>query len=119
MKHFFTTRVKVTMILAVLLAVALAVISNLTGLTLPDMFVQGVLTPVRTAVSSLTDGAQQVYNYIFEYETIVKENETLKEKLAQIEDDMRQAEALAQENDRLRELLGLTQSKEDYQLVDG
>ena len=119
MKHFFTTKIKVTMILAVLLAVALAVTANLTGLTLPDMFVQGVLTPVRTAVSSLTDGAQQIYNYIFEYETIVKENETLKDKLAQIEDDMRQAEALAQENDRLRELLGLTQSKEDYQLVDG
>ena len=119
MKHFFTTKIKVIMTLAILLSVGLAVFSNLTGLALPDMFVQGVLTPVRTAVSSLTDGAQQVYNYIFEYETIVKENETLKEKLAQIEDDMRQAEALAQENDRLRELLGLTQSKEDYQLVDG
>ena len=118
MKHFFTTRVKIIMILAVLLAVGLAVISSLTGLTLPDMFVQGVLTPIRTGVSSLTDGAQQVYSYIFEYEALVAENEALKEKLAQIEDDVRQAEALAQENARLRDLLGLTQSKEDFQLVD-
>ena len=72
MKHFFTTRVKIIMILAVLLAVGLAVISSLTGLTLPDMFVQGVLTPIRTGVSSLTDGAQQVYSYIFEYEALVE-----------------------------------------------
>ena len=119
MKHFFTTRVKVTMILAVLLAVALAVTSALTGLSLPDMFVQGVLTPIRAGVSKLTDSAQQVYSYIFEYESLVAENNSLKEKLAQIENDIRQAEALAQENARLRELLGLTQTSEEFELVDG
>lgn len=118
MKHFFTTRVKVVMILAVLLAVALAVASSLTGLSLPQMFVQGVLTPIRTGVSNLTDQAQQFYSYVFEYEALVAENTALKEKLSQIEDDARQAEALEQENARLRELLGLKQDNEDYQLVD-
>ena len=38
MKHFFTTRVKVVLIVAVLLAVALAVISDLSGLSLQVPF---------------------------------------------------------------------------------
>ena len=55
MKQFFTTRVRVVLIIAVLLAVVLAVVSNLTGLSLPDMAVKGILTPIRTGVSKLAE----------------------------------------------------------------
>ena len=44
MKHYFTKKIRWILIVSVLLAVLLAVLSNLTGLTLPQMFVQGVLT---------------------------------------------------------------------------
>ena len=84
MKHFFTNRVRVVLFAAVLLAGLLAVISNLTGMKLPDMLVQGILTPVRTGVSRLTDKAEQLYSYIFEYEALVAEHESLKEQLARI-----------------------------------
>ena len=87
MKHFFTTRVRVVLIVAVLLAVALAVISDLTGLSIPDMVVKGVLTPIRTGVSRLTDRAEQLYSYMFEYESIAAENARLKEELAEIAAD--------------------------------
>ena len=69
MKHFFTNRIRVVMVAAVLLAVALAVISSLTGLKLPQMLVQGVLSPFRAGVSKLADRSQQLYDYIFEYES--------------------------------------------------
>ena len=80
MKHFFTTRIRVILIVAVLLAVALTVISSLTGFSLPDMVVKGVLTPIRTGVSRLTDQAEQLYSYMFKYESLAAENERLKEQ---------------------------------------
>ena len=119
MKHFFTTRVKVVLVTALLLAVVLTVIGSLTGTSLPDLFVKGVLTPIRSGISQLTDQAEQMYNYMFEYETMLTENQKLKEQLAQIEDEARRADSIARENDRLRALLGLLETNEDYKLVDG
>ena len=119
MKHLFTTRVKVVLVIAVLLAIGLAVISSLTGVSIPDMFVKGVLTPIRAGVSSLTDRAQQLYSYMFEYESLKAENEALKEELAAIQDQARRTDSITQENDRLRELLDLKEANEDYEYVDG
>ena len=119
MKYFFTTRVKVVLVITAVLAAILTVTGSITGMNLPDMFVKGVLTPIRSGVSQLTARAEQWYNYIFEYETLLAENQELKEKLAKIEKDDREADAIARENDRLRALLGLTESREDFKLVDG
>lgn len=119
MRHFFTNRVRVVLILAVLIAVGLGVISSLTNLSVGDMFVQGVLTPIRTGVSKLTDGAEQVYNYIFEYEALKAENEDLKGQVSELEDDARQVDAISRELERLRALLELKKANEDYKLVDG
>ena len=119
MKHFFTTKVKTAMIIAVLLAAGLAVLGSLTGKTLPEMVVQGVLTPLRTGVSTLTAQAERFYDYIFRYEALLAENTALKEQLSQMEDDNRQADAVARENDRLRALLELKANREDFKLVDG
>jgi len=118
MKHIFSTRVRVVLIIAVLLAVVLAVVGNLTDLSLPDMFVKGVLTPVRAGVSKLADGAENLYDYMFKYESLAAENAALKEQLAQMEEEARRADAVARENDRLRSFLGLAQANEDYKYVD-
>ena len=118
MKHFFSTRVRVVLIVAVLLAVLLAVVSSLTGLSLPEMAVKGFLTPVRTGVSQLTDQAQRLYNYMFGYEALVAENEALREEIARLEENARTADSLARENDRLRDLAELKQVREDFKLVD-
>ncbi len=118
MKHFFTNRIRVVLVIAVLLAIVLAVVSSLTGLKLPQMMVQGVLTPLRTGVSKLADQTQQLYDYIFEYETLLAENQALKAQLAEIEDEARDAYATKQENERLRAALELIDANEDYKLVD-
>ncbi len=118
MKHFFSNRVRVVLIIAVLLTVVLAVVSSLTGMSIPDMAVKGILTPIRTGVSRLTDQAEQLYNYMFEYESLAAENAALKESLAKMEEDAREADSVARENDRLRALLGLTEAREDFKLVD-
>ena len=118
MKHFFSTRVRVVLIVAVLLAAVLAIIGGVTGLSLPNMFVQGVLTPIRTGVSFLTDQAENIYGYLFQYESVAAENEALKQQLAEIQDSARNADAIARENDRLRALLNLQESDEDYSFLD-
>lgn len=118
MKHLFSTRVKVVLILAVLIAVLLAVVSSLTGLSLPDMLVKGVLTPIRTGASKLTEQAQRMYNYMFEYEALEAENQRLQEALAALQEDVRDADAAERENDRLRALLKLKEAHEDYTLAD-
>ena len=118
MKHYFTKTVRTILIVAVLLAVLLAVLGNLNGLTLPQMFVQGVLTPLRSGAAALTDQAEQMYSYMFHYKSLQTENEALKHKIAQMEEDARRADALARENDRLRALLELKNSRKNFEMVD-
>ena len=118
MRHFFTNRIRIVLVVAVLLAVVLAVVSSLTGLKLPQVMVQGVLTPFRAGISKLTDKSQQLYDYMFRYEALLAENQSLKEQLADIQDEARDAYATKQENDRLRAALDLVDANEDYKLVD-
>ena len=119
MKHFFTGRIRIVLIAAVLLAAILAVVGSVTNISLPNMFVQGVLTPARTGVSYLTDQAERLYGYLFKYDALAAENESLKQELAQIQDAARNADAVTRENERLRELLELKESDEQYSFLDG
>ena len=59
-----------------------------------------------------------MYNYMFRYEALAAENAALKEQLAQMQSDARTADALSRENDRLRALLDMLATHEDYKLVD-
>jgi len=118
MKHYFTNRIRVVLLIAVLLAIILAVVTSLTGTKLPNNVVQGFLSPFRTGMSKLTEKSQQLYSYLFEYESLLAENQALKEQLASMEDEARDAYATKQENERLRAALDLVDANEDYKLVD-
>ena len=119
MKHFFTTKVKIVLVTALILAAGLAVVGNLLGKTPMDTLVQSVLTPLRSGVTSLTAQAEKFYNYMFRYEALEAENAALRERIAQMEDDSRLADSLSRENDRLRQLLEIEDLQEGYALVDG
>lgn len=119
MRHFFSTKVRIILIAAVLLTAGLAILSSVTGSSLPDTMVQGVLAPVRFAANALTDQAEQLYSYMFEYESLAAENEVLKQQLAELQAEARQADSYQRENERLREALDLTAVNEDWDLVDG
>ena len=119
MRHFFSTKVRIALLVAVLLSAGLAVLTGLTGMTVGDLFVKGVLTPLRTGASQLTAQAEQFYDYIFRYEALASENEALKSQIAQIQEDARDAASIQRENERLRQLLELKKENEDYEWVDG
>ena len=119
MKRFFTSRVWTVIFIAILIAVILAVSSSLAGDTTSGSLVQGILAPMRAGVSHLTDRAEQLYNYMFEYESLLAENQRLKDQLSEIEKEARQADAISRENDRLRALMEFQALNPEYDLVEG
>jgi len=118
MKRFFTARIRVILIVAVLLSAALAVLSNATGMSVPAMITQAALAPIRAGANAMTQAAEQWYSYMFRYEALAAENEALKEQIAHMEDQARLADSVKRENGRLRDMMGLTSITETYDLVD-
>jgi len=119
MKRFFTSRVWTVIFIAILVAVILAVGSSLTGKNISGSLVQGFLAPFRTGASYLTDRAEQLYNYMFEYESLLAENQRLKDQLSQMEEDARRADSVSRENDRLRAMLEFTELNPEYDFAEG
>ena len=56
---------------------------------------------------------------MFEYESLLAENERLKEQLSQMEDDARRADSVSRENDRLRAMLEFTELNPEYDFAEG
>ena len=119
MRHFFTTKIKIVLLAAVLIAAVSAVVLSLTGNSYPSTVVQGVLAPLRAGATHLTAQAEKLYDYIFSYESLLAENEALKEQLSQMENQARHAAALTKENQALRDALELKENNEGYKMVDG
>ena len=119
MRHFFTTKIKIVLLAAVLIAAVSALVLSLTGNSYPSTVVQGVLAPLRAGATHLTAQAEKLYDYIFSYESLLAENEALKEQLSQMENQARQAAALTKENQALRDALELKENNEGYKMVDG
>ena len=118
MRQLFSTKVKVILIIAVLLTAGLTILSSVTGQSIPDIATQALLTPLKAGANALTQQAQQYYNYMFEYESLRAENELLKEQISLMEDQARRADSVQRENERLRDLLELSSTHEDYKYVD-
>ena len=118
MRHLFNTKLKIIIILAVLLTAVLAVMAGLTNRSVPELLVQGVLAPFRAAATSLTKTAERYYSYMFRYEALEAENESLKEQIANMEDAARKADATERENTRLRNQLSFKETHETYDEVD-
>ena len=118
MKHYFSTRVRAVLIASVLLVVVMAILGSMIKTDVGSNVVQGILSPLRAGVSKLTDGAEQLYSYMFRYEAVAAENEALKQQIAKMENDARRADSVTRENERLRALLQLKEANEDYVLLD-
>ncbi len=119
MRHYFSTKVKVVLAIALVLAVLLGVAGSLTGRDVPSGFFQTLLTPLRSGAYALTNQAERFYSYLYDFDRIKTENAQLKEQIAQWQEDIRQSAALERENERLRQLLKLKEANPDYELVDG
>ena len=118
MKQLFSTKLRIILVLVVLITAALSVVAGLTNQSVPDLVIQGLLTPFRSAATALTNTVERYYSYMFKYEALEAENQVLKAQIAQMEDVARQADATARENERLRKTIKLQNAHESYVLQD-
>ena len=118
MRKLLSSKLIIIIVVAVLITAALAIAAGVSSQTAPGTFVQTLLNPLKAGFNALTKQAEQYYSYMFRYEALAAENEQLKASIAQMEDVARQADATSRENQRLRALLELKTTHEDYKLVD-
>ena len=118
MKNFFTTKVKVIMVIAALAAILTvgSMILRPGKATILSNVVSMVVNPLKNGVTILVDKAEQLYDYIFSYEKLQAENDHLREQMANMNQDIRESQTYKEENERLRSLLTLAEKNTDYVL---
>lgn len=119
LKHnFWSTKLKTILIVAVVIAIIAGVamiVSANTGFG--ENLVGSVLSPIRAGIAAIDRQAERYYDYIFSYESLQAENVKLKKEILDMQEDIRSAEELQRENERLHTLLDLAAEHEDYSFV--
>jgi rod shape-determining protein MreC len=78
--------------------------------------VNAVMLPVGSGVAVIADFMEGLYGYMFEYDRLKTENNDLKAKIADMEQQIRDSAAANEENKRLRRLLELREKRADFEL---
>ncbi len=73
-----------------------------------------IKAPLQSAVSGVVDWFESLYGYIYEYDKLVAENESLRAQLAEAQEEVRLGAADREENAHLRELLNLREQHSDF-----
>jgi len=118
MKNIFSKKAVAVLVVAVIL-VFLSVITLSLSDGNADFFsgTESVLMkPVKSAMTSLVGSLEKIYGYMFKYDQIVAENESLKAEIAKLQGDYRDYIAISNENEQLKELLGLKTRRSDFEL---
>ena len=118
MRNLFNAKVRILLVVAGLITVALFIMNSVGMVTVPGVLTQGLMAPVRAVGTALTSTAELYYSYMFQYEALAAENAELKAQIAQMEDVARQADSVNRENARLRALNNLKATNESYEMVD-
>lgn len=71
-------------------------------------------TPVKVVLSKMVNWFDTVYGYLFEYDQLLAENESLRSQLADAQQSMRDGNSDEQENKRLEKLAELKEAHSDY-----
>ncbi len=75
-----------------------------------------VASPMQKVLSSAVNSYNTIYGYLYEYDSLMAENESLRTQLAEAQQSARDGIAASEENVRLREALELRQKHTDYVL---
>ena len=115
MKKFFSGRVKMILAAAMSLAILFAVVGVISdGATLGQQVTGLVLSPFRSATAAVVRQVEQFYDYLFRYDALEAENELLKQRVAELEEDARDVAQYERENEYLTALLGLQEDHPDF-----
>ncbi len=77
----------------------------------------GVLeAPIKKVLSSTVNWFDTIYGYLYKYDSLQAENESLRSQLADAQQSARDGIAASEENTRLRQLLNLREKHTDYEM---
>ena len=85
----------------------IGLLQNVTGI---------VKAPMQKVLSSVVNWMDTLYGYLWEYDSLVAENESLRSQLADAQQSAREGIEASEENVRLRQLLQLREQHTDYEM---
>ena len=85
----------------------ISLLQNITGI---------VEAPIKKVLSSTVNWFDTIYGYLYQYDSLQAENESLRSQLADAQQSARDGIAASEENARLRELLNLREKHTDYEM---
>ena len=117
MKNFLKEHGLWILFAGAVIAVAMAALSFFSVTSSPLVNITKTLTsPFRSAYTAVATWFNDKQNYYRNTTALEEENAALRQRIAQMEEDIRQAELDSDENQRLRELLELREQRRDFQL---
>ena len=107
MKDFFRQNGILLLVIALLLSILIGIISYVMGGTADPLtnLVNTVSSPVRGGIAAAADWVEGAYNYVFRYNELEEELNTLRSRVGELEEQVRQGEEASRENEQLRDLL--------------
>lgn len=118
MKKFLRNNGILLIIIAVLLAAVLGIGASILGYNPISSVLNAIGTPFRYISTAVTNWTEDQYNRAFRYDQALLENEQLKQQVAELEQAAREGQDALAENERLRDLLGLSNERPELSYVD-
>lgn len=105
-------------VIVILAIVIMAVASLIAGGTNPvTNFLGTLFKPIQTFMSGLTGGIESYYGYMYDYDTLLAENAQLRLRIAEYEKAAREYVEAVEENERLKELLDVSEKRPDLKFA--
>ncbi len=115
MKKFFTKNGMILLTAITVIAVVLCLFSAASsGTGLIHNALGVIASPFRAAGGAVTDWVEDIGDRFASVEELQQENDALRQKIAELERELRQTTEDREENQRLRTLLNLRQQRQDF-----
>ncbi|MBE6788724.1 MAG: rod shape-determining protein MreC [Ruminococcaceae bacterium] len=118
MKDFFKGKIFKVIVAVVALLIGIMVYQAASGgfASLPEAVVGTVVTPIVKISSGISDSVAGFFNSILSAKDIEKENKELKSELSEAYEKLSDYEKYKNENERLKEMLGIKEDHPDYKM---
>lgn len=103
--------------------IVVVLVALISGLVMRDMpsgvsalenATQSISMPSKTAATGVVAWLENIYGYMFRYDKLAEENESLKRRVTELENELRGSQEAQIENEHLRELLALRGQHSDF-----
>ena len=119
MKRFFKFRVFGFFIIAMAIAVITLITVNTRGNAgIITNTLNSLTKPIKSIAVTVAKAYESLYGYMYEYDSLVNENERLNAEIAKLQQEYRDYIDVSNENERLRALLELSSRYPDYEQYD-